>query len=608
MPTSNHREEYLLRRQLLALSGAAGVATLAGCFGDDDASDLLGDDNLENVVGDVDFNENYEDEYDQAVPSGAVNPFSDEYLFNPYHPNWSAGDGGQEFCNEYLTVYNTETDEFIPRVAEDWEIDDDLRTVVSLSEDYGWSTGGDVTAQDFATEMRLSAYMGMGMQDFVDPDEGIYAEDDYTLVIEPRDEYTDLEEGLWMNQWAETILQVSEEQFGQFIEAFEDAEDEDEMQSIREEVLRFEPSWDQTIFSGPFIFVDANEQYADQVPNPEHPIAQDWDFYLRHGVYEDEEGVQAGEVDWEHNNPDIEGVPDQYDEPPVSFSGQSFAIIYGTNDEYIRDYPEVRQAIAYAIDMENLVDVASPGTPIDEYSTGIDYGYVENFVEEDALDAMANYAPEDTDTAAELLEEVGFEYDGDQWLTPDGDVWTVRFPVSDWFDTHSELIYNNLAEFGIDMDWYVEEDPTWNAEVMDPLDFDMTVHLNYGMARDYHPYADLYEEFHNPDRGLFTERTGIVEEEVEVPEVGNPDGDAVTFDIEEELESMAVAQDDDELMEHATNLAWVHNQLVPGVTVYPWSEHYYVNAGDWDFDLETDDWLTSNRIAHYLLQHGLQSN
>ncbi|WP_459885890.1 hypothetical protein [Halostagnicola bangensis] len=40
----------------------------------------------------------------------------------------------------------------------------------------------------------------------------------------------------------------------------------------------------------------------------------------------------------------------------------------------------------------------------------------------------------------------------------------------------------------------------------------------------------------------------------------------------------------------------------------PWNEHYWVNADEWDFDLETDDWLTSNRIVHDILQNGLSAN
>lgn len=602
MPAKKHRQEYLTRRRILAATGATGAATLAGCFGgDDDASDLLGGD-FDEV--DIEYPEDYEDEMNEVVPSGAVNPFNGEYIFNPYHHAWNAGDA-QETMYEYLSVYNTDDGEFIHRIAEGWEIDEETRlTTVEISDEYGWSNGTPITAGDFVTALKLEAYMEMGLEQYVDPEDGIRVVDDHTFEIEPREEYVGLEKELWLNQWAEMLLNVSEEQFGPVVEEFESASSDDEIEDVQRDLVSVEPHWDQILVSGPFMFVEANEEYADQVPNQHHPVAQDWDFYLRHGQYEGEQGLQAGEVDWEHNDPTIEDLPDKYDEPPVSFSGQTFAIIFGRDDEYIRDYPEVRQAIAYAVDMEHVVDVASPGTPVDTYSAGIDSGYVEHFVEEDVLDAMPNYAAQDTDAAQELLEDVGFSYEDGAWYTPDGDEWTLNFPVGDWFRTSSQIISDNLAEFGIDMDHYVNEMPTWQSESEADLDFDLTVHLNYGMARQYHAHSDLYEEMYNPNRGILTERN-LFEEEVEVSEVGNPDGGTETINIPDELDGLATAEDEDEAMEHATKLAWVHNQLLPAAMVHPWSEHYWVNVGDWDFDLESDAWLTSNRITHYLLEHGL---
>ena len=611
MPANNYRKENLSRRRMLALSGAAGAATLAGCFGGDDEGNGNGEDGdpTDLVEGDTeeidnDVPENYEDEFHQANPGGAGNPYDGEHIFNPYHPQWNPGDL-QETSFEYLTVYNTSTGEFVPRVAEDWDIDDDLTTTVHLSDEYGWSDGESVTAEDAAAALRMEGYMQMGVEDFVDPDEGVRVEDEYTLVVEPRDEYTDLEENLWLNQWAELLLNVNADQYSDFLERFEEAS-EDEREAIQEDVINYAPEWNEVRYSGPFVFSEANEQYADQTPNQHHPVAQDWDLYLRYGIYEEEEGLRAGEVDWLHNDPTLQDLPDKYDEPPVSYSGQTLAIIFGDEDEYIRDYPEVRKAIAYAVDMEEIAETTAPGTPVDEYSGGIDSGYIQNFVREDVLDAMPNYAPQDTDTAQELLEDVGFELDDGQWYTPDGDEWTVNFPVGDWFTTHSEMVYNNLAEFGIDMDYYVEEMPTWQAETEPDNEFDMTIHLNYGMARQFHAYPDLDSEMTDPTRGLLTERTGIIDEEVEVPEVGNPDSDeTVTLNIPEELENISTASDEEELMEHSSRLAWMHNQLLPAAMVFPWSEHYWVNAGEWDFDLESDAWTTSNRITHYLLQHGL---
>lgn len=601
MPEKRRRPVAVSRRTVLALTGAVGVGTIAGCLGgDDDDSDLL-DQGLETV--DVDYNENYEEEMNEAVPGGAVNPYNGEYIFNPYHTSWNPGDA-QETSFEYLAVYSTAEGGFVPRVAEGWEHDDETGvTRIEISDEYRWSDGSPITSADFVTALKLSAYLDQGIETYVDPAD-ITTDGDYAFEIKPREEFQDIEEELWLNQWAETLLNVSEAQYGQFIEQFEDAGD-DEIEQIQEDIVSFEPEWDQALFSGPFVFVEANEEYADQVPNPEHPTAQDWEFYIRHGQSEDEEGLRAGEVDWRHNDPTLQDLPEKYDSPPVSYSGQSFALLFGPEDEFISDDPRVRQALAHAVDFDTLVAEVAPDTPSDPYSCGIDAGYVEFFVEESVLEAMTNYIPENHDRATELLEDAGFTQEGGEWHTPDGDRWELNFPVGDWFQASSEMIYNNLEEFGIGVDYYVEEMQTWQSEVEDGSQFDISVHLNYGMARDYHAHADLQEELFGSTRGAVSERE-LFGNEVEVPEIGNPDGDTITVNFEETLSALATAQNEDEVIEHATRIAWAHNHLQPGMVVYPWSEHYWVNAGEWNFDLESDAWLTSNRITHYFLEHGLE--
>lgn len=219
MVAHDSRKTGVSRRRVLAVSSITGATALAGCFGGDDNQDeeeLLNETNedsarvYDEVLDDIDYNENYEEEYQEVVPDSA-NPYDDAFLRNPYHLN---GDVDQLFGNEYLSVYNTETGEFVLRVADDWEVDNDLTTTITLSEDYSWSNGSDITAHDFVTQLKLDGYANLGIEEFVDPAEGFYADGDYTLVIEPREAFTDLEESFWVNQWAETILYVSEEQFG----------------------------------------------------------------------------------------------------------------------------------------------------------------------------------------------------------------------------------------------------------------------------------------------------------------------------------------------------------------------------------------------------------
>lgn len=117
---------------------------------------------------------------------------------------------------------------------------------------------------------------------------------------------------------------------------------------------------------------------------------------------------------------------------------------------------------------------------------------------------------------------------------------------------------NNLVEFGVDVDRYVREFPTWEGDTEGNLAFDMTVHLNYGTARNYHPYSDLDGAFRHSDRGVF-EDFELFEPDVEVPEVGVPDGDMVSVNIEDQLDELQMVQSEVELLDYASDLAWAHN-------------------------------------------------
>lgn len=615
MPEKRNWRERISRRRMIALTGTAGAGMLAGCMGDgEDPEDVIpttdgdggnqsdGTTPSDGNGSNEDLAETYEEDLHQVVPSGAVNPYDGEWIFNPYHTSWNPGDA-QEMGYEYLAVYNTAEGEFLPRVGEEWSHEDGVSRA-TLSEDYAWSDGTPLTAEDLVTTYKLSIYMDQGISQFIDPD-GVRADGDYAFELEPKSEFENVEESLWYNQWVETLINTPASHFGEYVERFEDASTEDEITSVQQDLVEYDPHWDESVFSGPFVYIEANEEYADQIPNQEHPIAQDFGFYQRHGVYEEEAGLRAGEVDYHHQSSTLQGLPDKYDSPPVSFSGQSFAILFGPGDEFVRDDRRVRQAIAHAVDFESMRDSTKPGTPVDEYSGGIDSGYIEHFVQEDVLSGMTNYVPRDTDRATTLLEEAGFSRDSGTWYTPNDSEWTLNFPVGNWFNTPSEIVANNLSEFGVSVDHYVDEMATWNAEVEQPLDYDISLHLNYGEARQYHAYPDLEAAYFGSTRGAINQ-VESVSEEVEVPEPGNPDGDSMTINVRDTLDQLSVAGSDEEVMELSTQLSWAHNQLLPGAQVFPWSEFYWVNAGEWNFDLETDDWLTSNRIAHYFLQNGLQ--
>lgn len=194
MAAKYQRSATISRRRVLELTGIAGIGTIAGCLGgDDDDSDLL-DQELETV--DVDYNENYEEEMNEAVPGGEINPYNGEHIFNPYHTSWNQGEV-QETSFEYLAIYSTEQGEFIPRIAENWEIDEQTSaTRIEISDEYGWSDGSQITSADFVTALKLSAYLDQGIETYVDPAD-ITTDGDYAFELQPREEYQDIERELW---------------------------------------------------------------------------------------------------------------------------------------------------------------------------------------------------------------------------------------------------------------------------------------------------------------------------------------------------------------------------------------------------------------------------
>lgn len=591
---------------MLKMTGVAGLGALAGCSSNDpdNPGDVKGNGSKNNgsSAANSELAKNYEKQLKQVVPSGAVNPYNGEWIYNPYHTSWNPGDA-QEMGYEYFAVYNTEKGEFIPRVGKKWSHKDGVSRGV-LKENYAWSDGNPITAEDIVTTIKLSIYMDQGISQFLEPD-GVKAVSKYEFELEPISEYKNIEKELWYNQWLETVINTPASHFGKYVDKFEKASSEDEVTAVQEELVKYDPHWDEIAFSGPFVYVDANEQYADQIPNQEHPIAKDFGFYQRHGVYEEEEGLRAGEVTYNHQSSTLKNLPSKYDSPPVSFSGQSFALLFGPTDKFIKTDPRVRQALAHAIDFKSVTKATKPGTPVDKYSGGIDAGYIKHYVKKDALSSMTNYVPRNTQRATKLLKDAGFSKKGGTWHDPNGKKWKLNFPVGNWFSTPSQIIADNLSQFGVAVDHYVDEMATWNAEVEESLDYDISVHLNYGQARQYHSYPDLETAYFGPTRGAVN-KVGSLSKKVKVPEVGKPQGSTTTINLRKTLDDLSVAGSDKEVKELSTQLAWAHNQLLPGAQIFPWSEFYWVNAGEWNFDMDSNAWLTSNRIAHYFLQNGLK--
>lgn len=81
--------------------------------------------------------------------------FTDIELFNPYAPGLSRS-GNYQACTEGLFYYNMIGDEFIPWMAESYQFNDDFtEVIIRLREGVEWSDGTPFTAKDVAFTLNL---------------------------------------------------------------------------------------------------------------------------------------------------------------------------------------------------------------------------------------------------------------------------------------------------------------------------------------------------------------------------------------------------------------------------------------------------------------------
>ena len=151
----------------------------------------------------------------------------------------------------------------------------------------------------------------------------------------------------------------------------------------------------------------------------------------------------------------------------------------------------VRQAITHAIDKEAIVEGAmfGLGTVIGTHMSPAESYYVD----------LSDTYPYDPERSRELLAEAGY---------PDG--FEVRFELPEPYNLErrsGQVIAQQLAEVGIDVDLSVVEWATWIDRIFLGGDYDMTI-IGHSEPRDINVYGnpDYYYHYDNPEvRALLEE-------------------------------------------------------------------------------------------------------
>lgn len=553
MPDKNSRGDYrdiVSRRKFVSLAGATGAAAVAGCIGGD------GDDGSD---ASAPFAYDQEDITFQTY--GTAAPPSD-FRFN-VTAGWPIPHAQFGMYEDWAKYY-IEADEWQPHLLTDWEHGDG-EMVLTMSEDYTWSSGTPVTADDLVMQLEIQRNVGDVAWDVITDAEAT-GEYELTLSYEP-DTNTRLVDY--------AILQKSA--------AFAPSIWEDADWESAGSVTISDP-----VSSGPLVVDSVSDSLLETSIRDDHQRSDhyNWNGYDQGYRGDNQAGQQsfiAGEVDGVHSQfvgPDqLENFPDSVREfrIPGAF-GMGIWPVHTTEPWNSR---EVRQALYYSIDRGAVIDTVGSSTKISHHPvpTGLTWATVEQYLGSEEPGEPFNLYARNTDQVESLLSDAGTSF---------GDVGTISltFPSgwSDW-SIAAENVIEQLNSAG----WDCEGDPrssgpgTYAGTNLDETEIELAVdqHTAGGSPHMNEPYFSFRYILNNRTRWNEGHFAGY--DPSEPTEISS--GEVVPEDLLADL----VTASGDEREELITQLAEVVNKDVPVLYVMEKYEQSFIDTRRFDIPEESQE-------------------
>lgn len=360
-------------------------------------------------------------------------------------------------------------------LAERWAVSSDgLTYTFHLREDIKWHDGNPFTSADVLYTWNTVIENNYPLAVMFTDAESITAPDDYTVVVKLTK----------INAAFISTLATTSNWYGFILpkhlyEGTDWSTNPYNMEPVGTGPFKFE-EWVQ----GDYLSLVANEDWrGTRISNPNGPFIDKLIFKFIPDATVARAALEAGEVDY----------IDSYQAPPFgeleSFDAKPGIKMVAQDSIYSRDLMfcwgrapwddlRVRQAVAYAIDKEELCSigfadwyeplnyVGCPGTPKwNNYD--------------------ATFPQKNLEMAEQLLDDAGYprQSNGIRFST------TLTDPG--WAETKiaAEIIVEQLKEVGIDVTWEIYDYATWYSKVAVNHDFDLTIgYIRYG------PDPDTYRE------------------------------------------------------------------------------------------------------------------
>jgi peptide/nickel transport system substrate-binding protein len=383
----------------------------------------------------------------------------------PYHGNLFLAGGVLAtpfFVYEPFAFYVPKSGEWIPRLAETWEVSGNMLKVI-IRNNAKWSNGENFTADDVITAYYLTKAMWGSWSDI----KAVSKIDDKTVLFEFRTEKISRAQlistltsyffgalpkslyGKFLDK-AKEVAKIRDEILSYTSEGKEAPEElskklSKEIEVLQEGVQNFKP-WEEygkLICSGAYSPIEVRQDVMILEKNPYYFLADttmvpkvilykwtatDW-IRMMQGEWDAGTTTTKKETLEQilRNNPYVKvATPSDMSE---------FAVLFNFRKDLFHDV-NLRRAIVYALDRKKVREIAYPlGLDENDYAHGILKSFEKTWLDEDVLATLTNYSYNPV-KAEEILKAAGYVKGNDGfWRTPNGDLieFTIVAPA-DWSD------------------------------------------------------------------------------------------------------------------------------------------------------------------------------
>ena len=477
-----YRPRELSRRQFLGLGAAGAGLLLAGCGGGGQNYGEGG-----GGGGAAEFHGAYP--Y-QLPPTGHFNTFVSATAILAYTLY-------QDVLEMPMAMYRWAEQKYEPYMATEWGFEPPDVFKVTLREGAKWSDGSEFTSKDVVATfniLRLQEQLAWNYLASVEP------EDEYNLTFTMKDPSTVVERLVLRERIrANSVYGEWSKKAQELFESGADPESK-EYRDLVTKVEEFRP--EQMVVSGPYNIdkksITESELTMDKVDTAWNADSTKFDKLI---IYNGEVPavtpiVLSKDIDYAtHGFPlateksfKEQGIrilrPPTYSGPALYFN---YAKIKAVAD------PQVRRAIAHAIDMyENATVSLADSAKRSKYMTGVSDVIIKDWVSGQDLADMDPYEY-DPDKATSMLEDLGFEKDGEVWVSPEGErmEYELGAPAefADWSAAAKNLA-DQLTKFGIKTTVRTVTFTQWEPRVQDGQ-FEMGIQA-WGQGQPHPVYSFEY--------------------------------------------------------------------------------------------------------------------